>query len=264
MNSKLKNLWVTKNKNDEWWSSFVTSPLAILANYLVIDWKWVTPNRLTALSFIVACASIALIIQGGRVEFITAAILIHASHVLDCMDGQMARYRKVTSRAGSFLDKLTDQVQVILWFGAIGYASYQQSGDVQPVFLAFTGVSFYSLRGYVKYVTIYTEMADDPGYLKRTLAEARDIESRRVAKAGPGFGMKANLRWFAGEQRKIFSFDEGVFIFMLSVALILNTLTAMLWVFAVTQIFYGIARSIQRARKLHLNQSRQILTTTEK
>ncbi|YCM42658.1 hypothetical protein V2O64_15200 [Verrucomicrobiaceae bacterium 227] len=91
-----------------------------------------------------------------------------------------------------------------------------------------------------------------------------EIESRRVTKAGPGFGMKANLRWFAGEQRKVFSFDEGVFIFMLSVALIFNALTVMLWVFAVSQVFYGIARSIQRARKLHLNQSGQILTTTEK
>ena len=264
MNSKFQNLWATKNKNDEWWSSFVTSPLAIIANYLVIDWKWMTPNRLTALSFIVACASVALIIHGGRAEFIIAAVLIHVSHVLDCMDGQMARYRKVTSRAGSFLDKLTDQVQVILWFGAIGYAAYQQSGDALPVFLAFLGVSFYSLRGYVKYVTIYTEMADDSGYLKRTQAEAGEIESRRVTKAGPGFGMKANLRWFAGEQRKVFSFDEGVFIFMLSVALIFNALTVMLWVFAISQVFYGIARSIQRARKLHLNQSGQILTTTEK
>ena len=27
MNEKFVKLWDTKNKNDEWWSSFVTSPL---------------------------------------------------------------------------------------------------------------------------------------------------------------------------------------------------------------------------------------------
>ena len=264
MNSKFQNLWATKNKNDEWWSSFVTSPLAIVANYFVVDWKWLTPNRLTALSFIVACAAVALILEGGRMEFIIAAFLIHASHVLDCMDGQMARYRQVASRAGSFLDKMTDQIQVILWFGAIGYAAFHQSGNILPVFLSFIGVAFYSLRGYIKYVVIYTEMSDDPAYLKRTSAEVSEIESQRITEAGPGFGFKANLRWFAGEQRKFFSFDEGVFIFILSAALLFNALTAMLWVFALSQLFYGIARSIQRARMLHLNQASQILTTTEK
>jgi hypothetical protein len=77
-------------------------------------------------------------------------------------------------------------------------------------------------------------------------------------------GFLANLRWFLVEQRKFLSFDEGVFIFMLSVALILNQLTPMLWLFAVSQTFYGLARSLQRGRQLHLNQLRQILTTTEK
>lgn len=264
MNSKFQNLWATKNKNDEWWSSFVTSPLAIVANYLVIDWKWLTPNRLTAFSFIVACAAVVLIIQGGRIEFGIAAVLIHASHILDCMDGQMARYRRVASRAGSFLDKMTDQVQVILWFGAIGYAANQQTGEVLPVFLAFAGVAFYSLRGYVKYVTIYTEIVDDPDYLRRTSSEVAEIENQRTSKAGLGFGIAANLRWFAGEQRKILFFDEGVFIFMLSAALLFDNLTAMLWVFAVSQVFYGITRSIQRARSLHRNQAGQILTSSEK
>ncbi|MFT5469001.1 MAG: phosphatidylglycerophosphate synthase [Verrucomicrobiales bacterium] len=264
MNSKLRALWATKNKNDEWWSSFVTSPLAIVANYVVVDWKWLTPNRLTLLSFIVACAATVLIVVGGCLPFILAAVLIHASHVLDCMDGQMARYRGVTSKSGGFWDKITDQIQVILWFGAIGYAANVQSGEILPVFLAFAGVAFYSLRGYAKYVIICTEAGEDPAYLERTTREVNEINALREKAAGPGHGFFANLRWFVGEQRKFFSFDEGVFIFMLSFALIFNCLTAMLWVFAVSQTIYGVARSIQRGRQLDRRPARQILTTTEK
>jgi len=58
----------------------------------------------------------------------------------------MARYRNSNSLSGSYFDKLTDQVQVIVWFMAIAYVTYTQSGSVLPVFLAFIGVSFYSLR----------------------------------------------------------------------------------------------------------------------
>jgi phosphatidylglycerophosphate synthase len=264
MNDKFQRLWATKNKNDEWWSSFVTAPLAIAANYLVVDYKWLTPNLLTLISFMVAIAATTLIVGGGQAEFYAAAALIHLSHVLDCMDGQMARYRRVTSRGGGFFDKITDQVQVILWFGAIGYASYVQTQDILPVFLAFVGVAFYGLRGYVKYVAIYTEMGDDKDYLEKALREVSEIESKTKDTAGPGHSTMANLRWFASQQRKIFSFDEGVFIFMLSAALIFDSLIPMLWVFAVSQAFYGIIRSLQRGRQLHRNQLRQILTTTEK
>ncbi|MBL4590465.1 MAG: hypothetical protein JKY96_00755, partial [Phycisphaerales bacterium] len=64
--------------------------------------------------------------------------------------------------------------------------------------------------------------------------------------------------------RKLLNFDEGVFIFMLSGALIFNVISPMLWVFAASQLFYGVARSFQRGRQLHLNQLPQIMTTTEK
>ena len=264
MNEKLQRLWGTKNKNDEWWSSFVTSPLAVLVNLLVVDFKWLSPNLITLFSFAVALVATYLIVVGDQLCFYIAAILIHASHILDCMDGQMARYRGSSSRSGSFFDKITDQVQVILWFGALGYAAYRQTGHILPIFLAFAGVSFYSLRGYIKYVIIYTMVSEDKEYLVNSFEEASSIEKENEGTAGLGHGCIANLKWFVSQQRKFLSFDEGVFIFMLSVALIFNILTPVLWVFAGSQLFYGVIRSCQRGFQLHRNHTQQILTPTEK
>ena len=256
MNEKLTRLWATKTKEDEWWSSFVTAPLAIVVNYFVVDIKWLTPNLLTLFAFITAIISALFIIAGGMMNFIIAAILIHLSHVLDCMDGQMARYRKSTSPSGAYYDKLTDQIQVILWFGSVGYAAYAQSHTILPVFLAFTGIAFYSLRGYVKYVTIYTEMSRDNSYLEK-IAQA-EAGANAAETAGPGFGFAANLRWLMAEQRKIILFNEGVFIFMLSLALVLDELMPMLWVFALSQLFYGLTRGWQRGRSIDRNQKVKI------
>lgn len=248
MNAKLKQLWATKTKNDEWWSSFVTSPLAIVLNYFVVDNKWFTPNKITLISFVTAIISAIFIVLGGMQNFIIAAILIHLSHVFDCMDGQMARYRKTSSLSGSYYDKLTDQIQVIIWFGAIAYAAYQQSGSGIPLLLALLGIAFYSLRGYSKYVTIYLEA-------ERKTAPAEDKPKvKKADTAGIEFSFMANFKWFLREQKKILSFDEGVFIFMLSLALILNMLTPMLWVFAISQIYYGLLRSWQRGSKLSRNE----------
>lgn len=145
MNGKFQRLWKTKNKNDEWWSSFVTSPLAILINYMVVDFKWLTPNLITLFSLITALVASGLIVLDGKINFYAAAALINISHILDCMDGQMAKYRNASSRFGNFFDKVTDQIQIFFWFSAIAFAAYSQTQDVVAVFLAFTGVTFYSL-----------------------------------------------------------------------------------------------------------------------
>ncbi len=256
MSSKLARLWATKNKDDEWWSSFVTSPLAIILNFIVVDIKFLTPNKITILSFLVACISVVFIVLGGTANFIVAAILVNLSHVLDCMDGQMARYRNTPSPSGSFFDKVTDQVQVIIWFGSLGYAAYAQTQSITPLFLAFAGVSFYSLRGYIKYVAVYTIISTNPNFIKDA---ARDnTVPQNAPNAGLGYGIWANLNWFIKEQKKILSFDEGVFIFMLSIALVFNLLIPVLWIFTCTQIFYGIGRGVQRGIEID-RQSKSVI-----
>lgn len=248
MNDKLKRLWQTKTKDDEYWSSFVTSPLAIALNYLVVDIRWLTPNRITLMSFVVALSATGFILANSTLSFFIAAALINLSHVLDCMDGQMARYRQSTSLTGSYYDRLTDQLQVIIWFGVTGYVSYVQSGSVVPLILSFVGVAFYSLRGYVKYVGLHAMMQRDQRYLDQLAA--KENAAQPATDAGLGFGLQANLRWFLAQQKKVLQFTEGVFILMLSIALIFNVLTPMLWVFAISQLALGLLRGLQQAKNI--------------
>ncbi|MFB3112209.1 MAG: CDP-alcohol phosphatidyltransferase family protein, partial [Gemmatimonadales bacterium] len=182
--SKLERLWATKNTDDEWWSSFVTSPIAILINSVVVDWRWLSPNLITFFSLLTAIAASALIVLGGGMNFLFAAGLIQLSYVLDCMDGQMAKYRRERSRFGDYFDKVTDQFQVFLWFAALAYAAYLQTESATPVFLAFVGVSLYSLRVYVKYVTIFIQVQHDRDYLEKSSEEALAIKTRDGLKAG--------------------------------------------------------------------------------
>ena len=253
MNDKMARLWATKTQQDEWWSSFVTAPLAIVANYWAVDRPEITPNRITAASFVVAVVAALCILLGSFGGFIAAALLIQVIHVLDCMDGQMARYRQVSSAVGSYFDRVTDQVQVTLWFGAVGYVAYTQSNSVVPIFLALIGIAFYGLRGYVKYIALEIETALDPDY---------PTKMKRLAvqdpMAGLGYGPMANLKWLIKQQPKILAFDEGVFVFLLSAALIFDQLTAMLWVFAASQVFWGTCRAWRRGMNIDANQKRAI------
>lgn len=256
MNDRLSRLWATKTRDDEWWSSFVTAPLAVLVNYFVVDARWLTPTRITLASFVIALVATALIIAGGSANFVVAALLIQLSHILDCMDGQMARYRNSSSAFGSYFDRATDQMQVSLWFGAIAYAAYKQSSDVLPVFLALVGVAGYSLRGYTKYVAIHAEMCRDADYLTRIAEDDSAHDDDQQAPAS--FRLWEELVWFITEQRKFFHFNEGVFVFMLSLGLLLNELEALLWAFAASQFYYGLLRTWQHGRNVHLMRLDQV------
>ena len=262
--SKLERFWATKNPDDEWWSSFVTSPIAILLNWVVVDWRWLSPNLITFFSLMTAIGASALIVLGGATNFLFAAGLIQLSHVLDCMDGQMARYRGEPARFGEYFDKVTDQIQVFIWFAALAYAAYLQTESATPVFLAFAGVALYSLRVYVKYVTIFIQVRHDRDYLKKSSEEALAIRTRNGPKAGIGAGWKANLVWFLNEQRKFFLFNEAVFVFLLSAALVTGLLVPMLWIFASSQLYLGFVRSWQRGRQLYLNQGAVLLKPMDK
>ena len=67
--TKFQRLWKTKNKDDEWWSSFVTAPIGILLNVIVVDWSILNPNRLTTLSFIVSLFGAAFILPNAYQNF---------------------------------------------------------------------------------------------------------------------------------------------------------------------------------------------------
>ena len=160
----------------------------------------------------------------------------------------MARYRKVSSAVGSYYDRITDQVQVTLWFGAAGLAAFAQTNSVTPVFLSLLGIAFYGLRGYAKYVALEIETGRNPDYPAQ-IAQMKQVQTT----AGLGFGLKANLAWFGREQSKVLAFDEGVFIFMLSAALIFDQLIPMLWVFASSQVFWGLHKSWLRGKNIDEN-----------
>ncbi len=67
----------------------------------------ITPNQVTLLALIFGLFSAFSIIIG---EDLLAVILLQLSFVLDCLDGQLARYKKMSSNLGMWLDNLVDRV----------------------------------------------------------------------------------------------------------------------------------------------------------
>ncbi|GAA4205786.1 hypothetical protein GCM10022252_66880 [Streptosporangium oxazolinicum] len=98
------------------WSRHLVKPAARLG---------LTPNAVTGISVGLAALAAVWFSVGTRSGMVTGAVLLYLSFVLDCVDGQLARYTRAFSPLGAWLDATFDRVkEYAVYLGlAIGYAA---------------------------------------------------------------------------------------------------------------------------------------------
>ena len=66
----------------------------------------ITPNGVTWLMILSGIGAAALVTQDGILPAVGAVLLIQLQILLDCSDGELARWRKVSSPVGIYLDRI--------------------------------------------------------------------------------------------------------------------------------------------------------------
>ncbi|MFI7434412.1 DUF5941 domain-containing protein [Micromonospora haikouensis] len=96
------------------WSPYVTKASAKLG---------LTPTGVTAISVLFAAVAAVLFGVGGRPALVTGAVLLYLGFVLDCVDGQLARYTRHFSAWGGWLDTMADRAKEYLVYAGLGYGA---------------------------------------------------------------------------------------------------------------------------------------------
>jgi phosphatidylglycerophosphate synthase len=121
----------SKKPRDNFWTEWCSRPPAAVVVWLLRPTS-VTPNQVTFLALAVFAGAAALLITvPGRLGLVLGAIAVQSSYVLDCVDGQLARYKKLASPVGALLDFLMDEVKAFLLVGACTIRVWEQSGDAR-------------------------------------------------------------------------------------------------------------------------------------
>jgi phosphatidylglycerophosphate synthase len=108
---------------EEWVDEWIHRPLARKVVAILVRTP-ITPNQVTLLSGVVGVLG-GLALFGGAEHprwLILSGVLLFASVVLDCCDGQLARARKISSTTGAILDGVADYA-VGITFG-VGASHY--------------------------------------------------------------------------------------------------------------------------------------------
>ena len=142
---KIKN---AIKKKDGWWASIFSSQIANIFLIFISDIKWITPNRVTTFSLFTCVIAAAFISAGIPICLIIGAILVQLVFILDCLDGQLARFREQSSNFGAWYDRVTDRVKDFLIYFSIASGHFRIYEDWKVWPLAMTSLFFVYLFDY--------------------------------------------------------------------------------------------------------------------
>ncbi|MFE7119932.1 DUF5941 domain-containing protein [Streptomyces sp. NPDC057654] len=90
--------------------------------------RGLTPNQVTTASLITALIAAACAATGTRPGFVAAGVLLLASFVLDCTDGQLARYSLQYSTLGAWLDATFDRAKEYAYYAGLAIGAAHGGG----------------------------------------------------------------------------------------------------------------------------------------
>jgi len=107
----------------------------LFATYFVSSWSpmvaklaariGLSPTGVTAISVAFAAAAALLFAVGDRPLLLLGAVLLYLGFVLDCVDGQLARYTGRFSAFGGWLDTIADRGKEYLVYAGLGVGVHQ-------------------------------------------------------------------------------------------------------------------------------------------
>lgn len=118
------------------WSPYVTRLAARLG---------LGPTQVTLIAVVFAVAAAALFGLGGRPALITGAVLLYLGFVLDCVDGQLARYTRQFSVWGGWLDTMADRAKEYIVYAGLA-VGVERSGLGNGWALAIAAITLQTVR----------------------------------------------------------------------------------------------------------------------
>ena len=129
LNEGRLRLKMANRANDGFFSVFVLRKFSKLFTWAAVRLR-VSPNQITLISFAIGLLSAYEFSRGDFWSIFTGAILLQLSIIVDCVDGELARYTRKFSQLGAWLDAITDRIKEYLVFFGLAYGAARNGEEL--------------------------------------------------------------------------------------------------------------------------------------
>ena len=122
-------LSMANRANDGFFSVFFLRKFSKLLTWVAVK-VGATPNQVTLISFAIGLYSAYSFSLGGFWNLFLGALLLQLSIIVDCVDGELARYTRKFSQLGAWLDAVTDRVKEYMVFLGLAMGADKEGRDL--------------------------------------------------------------------------------------------------------------------------------------
>lgn len=141
-------LKMANRANDGFYSVFFLRKFSKPLTWLAVRVN-ATPNQVTLISFAIGLYSAFCFTKGTFSQTLLGAVLLQLSIIVDCVDGELARYARKFSQLGAWLDAVTDRVKEYMVFLGLAIGAEKEGRDLWiPAFAMMLIQTFRHLSDY--------------------------------------------------------------------------------------------------------------------
>ncbi len=211
-----------KRNDVNWFTTRIARPPAAVIVYALRGTR-VTPNQVTFLAAVVAAIAAGLLVAWPGWLGLGVAIAIYEfSFVLDCVDGMLARTRKIASPIGHLLDFLMDELKAMMIYGCVAVRLWRHTDDERLLLVGLGGL--FALAAGIS-LTSFTRR---PEYTGKASATAEDAApAKRRGPIGLAIG---GLEWAA---RFVVHYPQYIWL-----AAVTNRIDVYFWAYGAVNVLY--------------------------
>jgi phosphatidylglycerophosphate synthase len=186
---------------DSWYIKLIGRRISIYFTYMLLKTP-LSANQATVLYVLIGYVACYFFATGGLYGMVIGAIFCHLFLIFDCVDGEIARYRKQTSLTGKYFDNLTHYMFEPLMFFSISLGLYMNHGYLFILIMGMLSAIFYSyslrLTFDLKFRPILNEVISSGLDIKNYEAPVNDSSTftgliSKIAKLVFGFGSTISI-----------------------------------------------------------------------
>lgn len=127
-----------KLQRKSWWAMLFVLPIARRLSLFIINYTSITPNIISLGAFLLVPLAAFGYASGSYQGVLYGAIFFEINYLFDCVDGTVARVKKMSSPLGAYLDPVLDRWRIVILSLALAYGQYTATREILTVFLVFS------------------------------------------------------------------------------------------------------------------------------
>jgi phosphatidylglycerophosphate synthase len=122
-----------KEYEPEPYAKYIVRPISILFTWVFVRTP-LSANHVTIFQEILGIVGAVLLAYG---KFVGGVIFLQLGYIMDCSDGEVARWKNQSSESGRFLDLIGHMIVIPFYFFGLGVGLYFQYGNPITLFAGF-------------------------------------------------------------------------------------------------------------------------------